>query len=203
MLKLADYSEGEEFLTWQSPACSSSYRLNYESRESDQQNVGLTDNKPSFTRKPHVVIFRQNPFAANVVPKLVSMATSLRPAISAMSSLDSLFSKTHPLELNSVSLAIIQLKLYPHWKQKSGCNANLRYLQGIDNICILHSNSLHNQSLSCYRQHKASYSNFSPKIGCMATSFTPRSRLCHHRIAWPDNWVRKSAKIGFFRPSNF
>ena len=25
----------------------------------------MTDNKPSFTRKPHVVIFRQGPFAAN------------------------------------------------------------------------------------------------------------------------------------------
>ena len=50
----------------------------------------MTDNKPSFTRKPHVVIFRQSPFAANAVPKLVVMATSLRPSISAMSSLDSL-----------------------------------------------------------------------------------------------------------------
>jgi len=26
---------------------------------------GLTENKPSFTRKHHVVIFRQSPFAAN------------------------------------------------------------------------------------------------------------------------------------------
>ena len=39
----------------------------------------MTDNKPSFTRKLHVVIFRQGPFAANAVPKLVAMATSLRP----------------------------------------------------------------------------------------------------------------------------
>ena len=44
----------------------------------------MTDNKPSFTRKPHVVIFRQSPFAANAVLKLVAMATSLRPSISAM-----------------------------------------------------------------------------------------------------------------------
>ena len=34
--------------------------------------------------------------AANVVPKLVAMATSLTPSISAMSSLDSLSLKTHP-----------------------------------------------------------------------------------------------------------
>jgi len=56
----------------------------------------MTDNKPSFTRKLHVVVFRQCPFAANAVPKLVAMATSLGPSISAMSSLDSLFPKTHP-----------------------------------------------------------------------------------------------------------
>ena len=28
----------------------------------------MTDNKPAFTLKPHVVIFRQSPFAANAVP---------------------------------------------------------------------------------------------------------------------------------------
>ena len=39
----------------------------------------MTDNKPSFTWKPHVVIFHQSPFAANTVPKLVDMATSLDP----------------------------------------------------------------------------------------------------------------------------
>jgi len=50
----------------------------------------MTDNKPSFPRKPHVIIFRQSPSAANAVPKLVAMATSLRPSISAMSSLDCL-----------------------------------------------------------------------------------------------------------------
>ena len=56
----------------------------------------MTDNKPPFIRKPHVVIFRQSPFAANVVQKLVAMATSLIPSISAVSSLDSLSPKTHP-----------------------------------------------------------------------------------------------------------
>ena len=63
-------------------------------RESDQQTQGLTENKPCFIRKPHVVIFRQSPFAANAVPKLVAMATSLRPPIWIMPSLDSLTSKT-------------------------------------------------------------------------------------------------------------
>jgi len=68
---------------------------NYESRESDQQTQGGLK-KPSSIRNPHVVISRQNPFAANVVPTLVSMATFLRPSISAMSSLDNLFPKIHP-----------------------------------------------------------------------------------------------------------
>ena len=84
----------------------------------------MTDNKPSFTRKPHVVIFRQSSFAANAVPKLVAMASSLRPSISAMSSLDSLTPKTYPLESNSESLDAIQPKLcgfkvylpHPHTK---------------------------------------------------------------------------------------
>jgi len=60
------------------------------------QSPQMTDNKPSFTRKSHVVIFRQSSSAANTVPKLVAMATSLRPWSSAMSSLDSLSPKTHP-----------------------------------------------------------------------------------------------------------
>ena len=63
--------------------------------ESDQHTQGLTENKPSFIRKHHVVISR-SPFAANVVPKLVAMATSPRPSISNMSSLDSLIPKTYP-----------------------------------------------------------------------------------------------------------
>ena len=56
----------------------------------------MTDNKSSFTRKPHVVIIRQSKFADIAVPKLVAMATSLRPSISDMSSLDSLTPKTYP-----------------------------------------------------------------------------------------------------------
>jgi len=56
----------------------------------------MTENKPSFTRKPHVVIFRQSPSAVNAVPKLVAMATSLRPSSLATFSLDSLTVKTYP-----------------------------------------------------------------------------------------------------------
>jgi len=41
-------------------------------------NLGLTDKKPSFTRNPHVIISHPRPFTANVVPKLVAMATFLR-----------------------------------------------------------------------------------------------------------------------------
>ena len=85
-----------QFPTWQSPVCTSSDRRNYESRHSDQQTKGLTENKSSFIRKPHVVISRQSPFAANIATKLVATATSLRPSISAMSSLDSLTPKTYP-----------------------------------------------------------------------------------------------------------
>ena len=58
---------------------------------------------PSFIRKPHAVIFSQSPFTANIVPKLVAVATSLRPSISAMSSVDSMSPKTYPLESNSRS----------------------------------------------------------------------------------------------------
>ena len=45
-------------------------------------DAGFTENKPSFIPNPHVIISLSHyPFAANVVPKLVSMATSLRPSI--------------------------------------------------------------------------------------------------------------------------
>ena len=78
-----------------------------------QPRIGLTENKLSFIRNPHVVISRQSPFAVNVVPKLVAMATCLGHSISAISSSDSLTPKTHPYELNSESpAAILQPKLY-------------------------------------------------------------------------------------------
>jgi len=94
-IKLERWQLTCQFPTGQSPAWSSSDRHNYESRDSDQQTQGLTENKTFFIRKPHVVISRQSPFAANVVPKLVAMAKSLRPSISAMSSSDSLTPKTY------------------------------------------------------------------------------------------------------------
>ena len=80
----------------------------------------MTDNKPSYIRKPHVVIFRQSPFAANAVSKLVAMATSLSCGVS------------------TISACCRQTTQTP----------------------------LHNQTPSRYRSYKASYSNFSPKIGC-------------------------------------
>ena len=70
-----------------------------------------TTQTPSITNRL-VAIIHTKPVIALLVPKLVAMATSLRPSISAMSSLDSLTPKTHPLELNSESLAAIQPKLY-------------------------------------------------------------------------------------------
>jgi len=42
--------------------------------------AGLSENKPSFIRNTHVVIFRQNPFAANVVPKWFPWQRRLDPA---------------------------------------------------------------------------------------------------------------------------
>jgi len=78
------------------PPWSISDRRNYDSRDSDQQTQALTENKPSFIRKHHVVVSRQSSFAPNVVAELVTIATSLRPSISAMTSLDSLSRKTQP-----------------------------------------------------------------------------------------------------------
>jgi len=58
---------------------------------------------PSFMRKLRAVTSSQSPFTANIVPKLVAVATSLRPSISAMSSVDSLSPKTCHVESNSRS----------------------------------------------------------------------------------------------------
>jgi len=127
---------------------------------------------------------------SNVVPKLVAMATSLTPSISSMSSLDSLFPKTHPYKIKQrIASSYHITEVIAHRKPKRGCHGNVPQLQGIGNICILsadHSNPLHNQSPSRYRSQKASYSNFSPKIGCHANvQLDPRSRLSLHWIAWP------------------
>jgi len=57
---------------------------------------------------------------------------------------------------------------------------------GIGNICILladHSNHTHNQLPSRYRSHKASYSDFSPKIGCHGNDPYSFDLDCFHRIA--------------------
>jgi len=124
-----------QFPTWQSPACSSSDRRNYESRASDQQMLRLTENKPSFVRKPHVVISRQSPFAAIVVPKLVAMATSLRPSVSAISLLDSLSPKTHPRIKQRVA-SYHTTEVTAHRKPKSGCHGNVPWTLDLGYVFI-------------------------------------------------------------------
>jgi len=62
-------------------------------------------------------------------------------------------------------------------------------MQGIGNICILsvdHSNPLHNQLPSCYRSHKASYSNFNPKIGCHGNFHQHLCTPIKHMIPWAN-----------------
>jgi len=73
-----------QFPTWQSPAWNSSNRHKW-----------LKTNHPLHESLISLSSVRVH-FAANAVPKLVAMATSLRSSISAMSSLDSLSPKTHP-----------------------------------------------------------------------------------------------------------
>jgi len=75
-------------------------------------NVGVDWKLAILYTKSHVVISHHRQCTASVVPKTVAMATSLRPSISAMSSVDSLTPKTHPLESNCESLAALQPKLY-------------------------------------------------------------------------------------------
>jgi len=58
-------------------------------------DVGTDWKQAILYTKPHVIISRQSPFAANIVSKLVALATSLTPSISAMSSLDSLIPETY------------------------------------------------------------------------------------------------------------
>ena len=86
-------------------------------------SVGRPLKPPSITNRL-LAIVHTKPIIALLAPKLVAMATSLRPSISAMSSLDSLTPKTYPLESNSESLDAIQPKLcgfkvylpHPHTK---------------------------------------------------------------------------------------
>jgi len=102
-----------QFPAWQSPAWSSGAvptTATTNPRHSNQQTYGVTENKPSLWN-PQVVISRPRPFTDNVVPKLVAIATSLRHAISVMSSSDSLTSKIYPYRI-SESLAVIQPKFY-------------------------------------------------------------------------------------------
>jgi len=55
-----------------------------------------TDHSNPLRNQPPSRCRSQKASYSNLVPKLIAMATSLRPSISAMSSLDSLTPKTHP-----------------------------------------------------------------------------------------------------------
>ena len=79
----------------------------------------MTDNKPSSARKPHVVIFRQSPFAANAVPKLVAMANVPYTLDLGYVFIGYLVPENPPLQSISVSLAVVQLKLYSPSKAKN------------------------------------------------------------------------------------
>jgi len=65
-----------------------------------------------------------------------------------------------------MSLAITQLKLYPIESQKvvAMVAGYRQYLHSVGRP--LNPPTVHNQSHSRYRSHKASYSNFSPKTCC-------------------------------------
>ena len=84
----------------------------------------MTDNKPSFTRKPHAVIFRQSPFAANAVPKLVAMATSLSCRVSAISAFCRSTTQT-PLHNQSPSRYRSHKASYSNVSPKIGCHGNV------------------------------------------------------------------------------
>jgi len=75
----------------------------------------------------------------------------------------------HPTRCKIGHLAIIQLKLYLNESQKvvtMATSISCR-VSAISAFCRSTTQTpLHNQSPSRYRSHKASYSNFSPKIGC-------------------------------------
>ena len=104
-------------------------------------------------------------------PKMVAMATaatSLRTSKSAMPSPDSLTPKTNPRIKQRVA-SYHTTEVIAHRKPKSGSMATSLScrVSAISAFCRPTTQSpLHNQSPSRYRPHKASYSTFSPKIGC-------------------------------------
>jgi len=95
--------EAKKWLPWQHPLVSP-YRQYLHSLGWPLKHSSISNSL--------VVICQTKPVIAILVPKLVAMATSLRPSISAMSSSDSLTRKTYSLESNRESLAAIQPMLY-------------------------------------------------------------------------------------------
>jgi len=71
-----------------------------------------TTQTPSITSCLVAVVLTKRVIAI-LVPQLVAMTTTIRHSISSIFSSDSLTPKAHPLEPNSLSLAIIQPKLLP------------------------------------------------------------------------------------------
>ena len=82
-------SQTIKWLPWQ-PSLVAGYRQYLHSVSRPLKPLSITNRL--------VAIIHTKPVNSNfiLVPKLVAMATSLRPSISAMSSLDSLSLKTHP-----------------------------------------------------------------------------------------------------------
>jgi len=72
------------------------------------------------------------------------------------------------LTMTSRNKDVTLLSGYPYSKRRKQYH-NFSAAQGIGNIGILsadHSNPLHKQQPIRYRSHTATYSNFSPEIGC-------------------------------------
>jgi len=77
------YTESQKWSPWQRPL-----GVGYRQYRPTTQTRSVTNCL--------VVNIHTKPVNANLVPKLVAMATTLRHSISAISSLDSLTPKTHP-----------------------------------------------------------------------------------------------------------
>jgi len=84
----------------------------------------MTDNKPSFTRKPHVVICRQSPFAANAVPKLVAMEHPLDPRSRLCLHWIACPRKPTP-RIKQCVATCHTTEVIAHRKPKSGCHGNI------------------------------------------------------------------------------
>jgi len=118
-----------------------------------------------------VAIVHTKPVIAILVPKLVAMATFLRASIAVC--LHWIACPRNPTPRIKQRVASCHTtEVIAHRKPKSGCHGKLATslscrVSALSAFCRPTTQTpLHNQSPSRYRSHKASYSNFSPKIGC-------------------------------------